>query len=601
MDKAHKVLPPFCGYRLNGKTGLRATPVVMAGDIGIAMPTFWENFPIGVQVKDDRQRQTGDPVAGITLQLLDEGLTGQSVEIQGGESKTHTFTVAFGESGITDQPLVWARSPLQVSCSPEWYARCEALPHLTPKSTDPHDLYLKLVDQAIEGPDTFLQNRETIYEYGWRNFGDIYGDHEAVRHTGPASMVSSYNNQYDCVGGFAAQFFRSGDPRWFSQMIECADHTADIDIYHTTGDKAAYNGGLFWHTYHYAHADTANHRSYPKRIRSGPQDSRVEKLDSLDDVTKQKLLKAYSVGGGPAPSHVYTTGMMLAYYLTGDPRYRETVVGLADYILNCEDPSKTVFRWLFREFTGLATDSQAGYHGPGRASANSVNALLDGFRLTGDRKYLDFAEMLIRRVVSPKQDLDALNLLNAELRWFYTMFLQALGRYLDCKVELGEFDRMSGYARLSLLHYAQWMTQHERPILDTPEKLQYPTETWAAQDLRKVEVFQYAAKYTGGAARELFLERAAWFFEASLNKLDTFPTKSLCRPVVLLMHHGYSRNWWLQTEVPTLDPTDAGTFGPWAMFVPQKVKAMKRAKLLALAGVLGFATLVLLAAIVLWS
>lgn len=248
MDKAHKVLPPFCGYRLNGKTGLRATPVVMAGDIGIAMPTFWENFPIGVKVKDDRQRQTGDPVAGITLQLLDEGLTGQSVEIQGGESKTHTFTVAFGESGITDQPLVWARSPLQVSCAPEWYARCEALPHLTPRSTDPHALYLKLVDQAIEGSDTFSHKREKIDEYGWRNFGDIYGDHEAVRHSGPTPMVSHYNNQYDCVGGFAAQFFRSGDPRWFSQMIECADHTADIDIYHTTGDKAAYNGGLFWHT-----------------------------------------------------------------------------------------------------------------------------------------------------------------------------------------------------------------------------------------------------------------------------------------------------------------------------------------------------------------
>ena len=293
--------------------------------------------------------------------------------------------------------------------------------------------------------------------------------------------------------------------------------------------------------------------------------------------------------------------MMLAYFLTGDPRFRQTVVGLADYILNCEDPSKTVFRWLSREYTGLATDSQAGYHGPGRASANSVNALLDGFRLTGDRKYLDFAEMLIRRVVSPSQNLESLNLLNAELRWFYTMFLQALGRYLDAKVELGEFDHMFGYARLSLMHYVQWMAANERPILDTPEKLQYPTETWAAQDLRKIEVFQYAAKYTGGPSRELFLERAAWFFETSLNKLDTFPTKSFCRPVVLLMNFGWSRNWWLQTTVPTIEPTDAGTFGPWAMFVPQKTKAMKRAKLLALAAVLGFVALVAVLAIRSWG
>ena len=604
LDKDREVRMPFRGYRLGSEGGLRATPIVLAGEVGITMPYFWENFPVSIQARDDGwklPKTVHDTDAALTLGLMDEGLTEQSIELQGGEQKTHTFTVAFADTGISDEPLVWARSPLQVSCSSEWYARCEAVPHLTPKAGDPHSLYLKLVDQAIEGPDTFLHKREVIDEYGWRNFGDIYGDHEAVRHTGPAPMVSHYNNQYDCVGGFAAQFFRSGDPRWFTQMLECADHTADIDIYHTTGDKAAYNGGLFWHTYHYAPADTANHRSYPKRIRSGPQDTRVEKLDTLDEATAQKLLKAYSVGGGPAPSHVYTTGMMIAWFLTGDPRYRDTVIGLADYILNVEDPSKTVFRWLSREFTGLATDSQAGYHGPGRASANSVNALLDGFRLTGDRKYLDFAEVLIRRVAHPNQNLDALDLLNAELRWFYTMFLQALGRYLDLKVERYELDRMYDYGGRTLLHYARWMAEHERPILDAPEKLQYPTETWAAQDLRKVEVFQYAAKHTG-AERERFLERAAWFFEASVAKLDTFPTKSLCRPVVLLMNFGWSRNWWKGGGSAAPLPKEAAEAGgSWTMFVPQKAKAVKRAKLLAVAGMLGFAATVAGAAAWWWG
>ncbi len=587
LDRHRQIPMPVRGYRLNEDDGHRATPIILGGDVGMTMSRFWENFPTWMNTTDNDLS-----LSKISLGLL-SGDFGET-ELQGGEQKTHTFTVAFGESGITDQPLVWARSPLQVSCSPEWYARCEALPHLTPKATDPHALYLKLVDQAIEGPDTFLHKREVIDEYGWRNYGDIYGDHEAVRHPGPAPLVSHYNNQYDCIGGFAAQFFRSGDPRWFTQMIECANHTVDIDIYHTTADRAAYNGGLFWHTYHYAHADTSTHRSYPKRIRSGPQDTRVEKLDSLDGATAQKLLKAYSVGGGPAPSHVYTTGMMIAYYLTGDPRYRETVVGLAEYILNCEDPSKTVFRWLSREYTGLATDSQAGYHGPGRASANSVNALLDGFRLTGDRKYLDFAGLIIRRVVSPTQNLDALDLLNAELRWFYTMFLQALGRYLDAKIERGELDRMYTYGRATLLHYGRWMAANERPILDAPEKLQYPTETWAAQDLRKVEVFQYAAKYSGGAERECFLERAAWFFETSVAKLDTFPTKSLCRPVVLLMNFGWSRNWW-RTANPAPSPEPAEPLGdlrPWTMFVPQKAKALKRAKVLALAGMVGFAVVI---------
>ena len=215
------------------------------------------------------------------------------------------------------------------------------------------------------------------------------------------------------------------------------------------------------------------------------------------------------------------------------------------------------------------------------------------------------AEVLIRRVVNPNQNLAALNLLNAELRWFYTMFLQALGRYLDVKIERGELDRAYDFGRQSLVHYARWMAEYERPILDTPEKLQYPTETWAAQDMRKVEVFQYAAKQVGGAERARFLERAAWFFETSVTKLDTFPTKSFCRPVVLMMNFGWSRNWWQQRDVPqTPEPTaatNAAAFGTWSMFVPQKAKAMKRAKLLALAGALAFLGLLVAGAVWRWG
>ena len=48
-------------------------------------------------------------------------------------------------------------------------------------------------------------------------------------------------------------------------MSELAAHVVDIDLYHTTQDKSAYNGGMFWHTYHYGDADTATHRTFPSR------------------------------------------------------------------------------------------------------------------------------------------------------------------------------------------------------------------------------------------------------------------------------------------------------------------------------------------------
>jgi YetA-like protein len=557
--------------------GSRSTPIATleyeGGMIGFAMPYFWQNFPKRVHAVRN----------SITLQLF-HGET----ELQGGEQKTHTFYIAFGRDTITDEPMVWCRSPTVVTASPEWYAASGAIPYLTPKATDPHVKYLALADQAIEGPDTFLHKREKIDEYGWRNFGDIYGDHEAVYHKGETPLISHYNNQYDCVLGFLAQFLRSGDLRWLTQGLECADHTCDIDIYHTDGDKAAYNRGLFWHTYHYADADTGTHRAYPKSITRGPTESLTTKMDDLGETAKQ-LKKSYAVGGGPSASHNYNAGLMLAYFLTGNPLYRDSALDLANFVINMEDPTKTPFRFLSRENTGLATESGGGgYHGPGRAAANSILALLVGHRLTGERKYLDKAEQLIRRVVHPKQNLDSLDLLNAELRWFYTMTLQALGEYLDYKIELNQLDEHYAYARLTLLHYARWMATRERPILGTPEKLQYPTETWAAQDMRKVEVFQFAAKHATGEERAKFLERADWFFNYVSNTVPQFETKSLCRPVILMMRYGWSRNWWKQNPeatapAPRVNKT-AEDFGSWRMFVPQKARAIRRAKLIAVAG-----------------
>ncbi len=549
--------------------------------IAITMPDFWQNFPVFL--------------FGTDLYLFLS-----KVELQGGEQKTHQFTISYTKDTITDDPLVWARSPIVATAPPEWYAASGAIPYLTPKATDPHAKYLALVDQVIDGPDTFAHKREKIDEYGWRHYGDLYGDHEAVYHPGPEPMVSHYNNQYDCVAGFLFHYLRSGDVRWLAEALPCANHTCDIDIYHTTQDKAAYNGGLFWHTYHYAPADTGTHRSYPKSLRTGKHFDSGQDLEKLG-ATGAALQKNYAIGGGPSAAHNYNYGLMLAYYLTGNPDYRENAIGLADFVLDMDDGRKTVFRWLSTRDTGLAIQSSDGYLGPGRASANSLNAVLVGHRLTGDAKYLNKAEQIIRRVVHPRQNLHRLDLLNAELRWFYVMFLQALGNYLDYKVELDQLDEHYAYARLCLLHYARYMAEHERPILSQPEKLQYPTETWDAQDLRKVEVFQFAARHATGAERERFLERAAWFFEYCVNALDSSPTKSLCRPVVLCMKYGWSRAWWLQNP-DTRSPKprvelNVDTLGKWTMYVPQKAVAMKRAKMIIAAGGVAVVTAII---VVLW-
>src|SRR5205085_6117056 len=190
--------------------------------------------------------------------------------------------------------------------------------------------------------------------------------------------------------------------------------------------------------------------------------------------------------------------------------------------------------------TGLASMTGSPlYHGPGRGAANSIVALLTGHRATGDAKFLLKAEQLIRRCIHPRDDIGERNLLDAERRWFYTVFLQALGKYLDYKIDLGAIDEMYAYARAALLHYAAWMADHEYPYLDRPDILEFPTETCAAQDMRKSDVFAFAAKHSTGAERARFFERGDFFYRSSVSTLARMPTRTLARPTILMLTNGF--------------------------------------------------------------
>jgi hypothetical protein len=558
----HRTVPnTFRGYRLSAgaseRHGLRATPAVYferGGQVlGVTMPCYWQNFPKAIEASAD---------GTLVLRLFPRQYADVH-EIQGGEQKTHTFSIVFGSEEAIEQVLAWCRTPARVCASPAWYCSSGALPYLTPRADDSNVTYLQLVDAAIEGSDTFDHKREVVDEYGWRHFGDVYGDHESVFHQGPAPLVSHYNNQYDPIAGFAYQFFRSGDFRWLRHMEELAAHVIDIDLYHTDQDKTAYNHGLFWHTYHYVDADTGTHRSYPRA--------------------------AKVCGGGPAGEQDYATGLMLHYFLTGSTAARGAALALGRWVIDIDDGSKTVFRWLARGDTGLASASRTPlYHGPGRGAANSVAALLDAHRLSGDPVFLGKAEQLIRRCIHPSDNVAGRNLLDAENRWFYTMFLQSLGRYLDYKAERGELDQRYAYARASLLHYARWMAEHEYPYLDKPEILEYPTETWPAQDMRKSEIFKYAAKHAVGVERARFLERSEFFFRYSTTTLAGMKTRTLARPVVLLLSYGFMHAYFQQHPEEQAPPPaqERYDFGEPEVFVPQKVRALKRFKALAAAGVL---------------
>ncbi len=573
-DRYGEVPLAFRGYRTQAgaaeSEGARATPEVevrhSAGSLAVCVPDFWQNFPKAVEAG----------AAGIIARLFPRQ-QGSNHEIQGGEQKTHELWVAFADDGGAARSISWARDPLLPHSTPEWYAASGAIPQLTPAADDPNPGYIELVGQALDGEDSLERKREAVDEYGWRHFGDVWADHEAARHEGDGPLISHYNNQYDMVGGFAVQFLRSGDPRWHRLMTELARHVVDIDLYHTDRDKSAYNGGMFWHTVHYIDAGLATHRSYP-RAPGVP-------------------------GGGPSSGHLYSAGLRLHHLLTGDPDALDAVIQLGEYVIRADDGRRTIFRLLDRGDTGHVSNSGFDdYHGPGRSGANAVAALLQAHRASPEERYLEKAEQLLRRCIHPDDDLEALELLDADRKWFYTMFLQSLGEYLDYKIELGQLDESYAYGRAALLHYARWAAEHEYPYLEKPEILEFPTETWAAQDLRKSEMFRIAARHADDELRARFLERGRFFFDAAVDRLRQEPTSGYCRPLALLLSNGWRQAWFDRHDPePAPEPVvRAVDFGTPQLFISQKRRALKKAKRL-LVGAWALAVLGLgAAALMLW-
>ena len=557
MNRSGEVPCAIRGYRVrqgnDSSIGLRASPVVSVhgrtANVTVAIPEFWQQFPKAVEIEDGT----------LNIRLFPRQF-GDLFELQGGEQKTHVVWLDFGGSdGSTIDPLGWVHRPACVRCTPERYSATGVIPCLFPASTDPDDRFESFLSPIVHGPRSFRARREIIDEYGWRNYGDVYADHEAAYYQGETPVISHYNNQYDLIYGFLIQFFRSGDARWLDLAEPLARHVIDIDIYHSNADKARYNGGLFWHTYHYRDASTSTHRAY-SRANCGPVPS--------------------AHGGGPCNEHNYTTGLLHYYYLTGNYLARDAVLSLADWVIRMDDGSRNILGLIDDGPTGYSSSTaQDDYHGPGRGCGNSINALLDGWLLTGSRRYLDKAEELIRRAVHPEMDVAALNLLETELRWSYTVFLSVLARYLGLKGESREIDAMYAYARASLLACASWMLDNEVPYFDRPEKLAYPTETWAAHEFRKASVLRLGAQHADEPLRSRLISRGHELAERAWSDLLRFNSRDVARAVAILMVEGTRDSYWREHPIePAPVPIHELDFGPTRSFLPQKRRVLNQLK-----------------------
>lgn len=523
------------------KQGFRPEPVLSLQDgqnrFQTAIKHFWQNFPKSIRANDNT----------IILGLF-PGENDDLFELQGGEQKTHTVFFDFC-SEDAHYPLDWIHTPLIPVLTAKTYTDSKVFSFFTHERTETLSNICEIIDSGIKGNQSFFTRREIIDEFGWRHFGDLYADHETVLKKTDEIFPSHYNNQYDCIYGLLQQYMVSENKDWFILADELCRHIKDIDIYHTDQDRPEYNHGLFWHTEHYIKAETATHRCFSKRHQG------------------ERNLNFY--GGGPSLSHTYATGLLHHYYLTGDLSSKEAVLELAAFVVNNMDMHHTLANRVVSALKSLKKNKKTedlvnlnkvySLDGPGRASGNALSTLTDAYRLTCKKKYLLYAEKIIYTCISPQDDIEKRDLLDVENRWMYTVFLQALGKYLDSKYESGDFDHAFGYARKSLIEYARWMAENEEPYLSRPEKLEYPNETWAAQEIRKANVLFYAVRYSKPDHGNQFLKKAETLFLGAVESILTFKTRTLTRPIALLMQN-FMTGAYFQTHI----------FGDNMMPPPQK-------------------------------
>ncbi|PKI02358.1 hypothetical protein [Glaciecola sp. 33A] len=470
----------------------------------IHVDNMWQKFPLEVAALNDE----------LDINFCEKN-TDAGIELQPGEIKFHSLNIALLQTPV----LTNANSqPPTMSLNPDIFCSANTIPWLTQSIT--HSPLTSIVSLGLTGERNFFAKREAVDEFGWRNFGDIYADHEAIGYKGDDIFVSHYNNQYDPLQGFLKQWVITGDPKWKELADDLFEHIVNIDIYHSELDKQEYNGGLFWHTDHYVEAETATHRTYSKRQQKG-------------------VYEDHAGGGGPGSHHCYTSGLALYYQLTGNESAKNAVIQLGNWITYFFEGDGTLLGSLLQyRNRAIVRNPLTGRYPLDRGVANYVNVLLDSYELTANRLYVERASSIITQTFHFTDIIAERNFEDIENTWYYIVFMQSVAKYLwMCETVYG-IDHDYASIKKSFLHYIEWIATQEQPYLDNHQKLEYPNDTWTAQDLRKIMVLKIALNYADlPHLKELMQQKVDSLTRYVENKLCNSNEKDFTRVIALVMQN----------------------------------------------------------------
>lgn len=303
-------------YERDGRAaGARARgwAVVAGAKAGAAVGVreFWQQWPKSIEARD----------GGITVGLCPELPAGRYdgkplVEenklyyalrrgvhtFKVGVAKTHEIWANFfagsaAPAGLADF-FSAAEEPLLATGEPGYVSGTGAAGGFPAADVTKYFGYDAWLERALAG---HLQRRERVREYGMLNYGDWYGERE----------VNWGNLEYDLQYGLLVQYLRTGDRRYFLRGAQAARHHLDVDVVHAVNPLLKNPFGLppkvgeIWlHSLNHTGGYYAN---APLPV----------------DLT-------YQMGHSANYGHVWISGDLAYYYLTGDRRAREVALQVAD-------------------------------------------------------------------------------------------------------------------------------------------------------------------------------------------------------------------------------------------------------------------------------
>lgn len=202
----------------------------------------------------------------------------------------------------------------------------------------------------------------TSRDYGAMNWGDWFGERGC----------NWGNHEYDTPRQFLVQFARTGDAKCFHTGEIAARHMSEVDVVH------------------FINPDLKKYFETETPFRPGAitepglvHEHSVGHVGGFYSVEKvRELYVSLGVGGTDKPylcldpynlGHVFTEGMMYAYFLTGDPWIKETLHKIGDHLARLVEERKFQFK---------------GHAHCGRENGWSMLALAACHEVDGNPRYL---------------------------------------------------------------------------------------------------------------------------------------------------------------------------------------------------------------------